>query len=265
MNEDSLGSNSELGQTSSASSPNAGPNDGLADSSGGQGTGAADSQSDSMSSEDNNTQSDDYGTDGEGQSRKAQSRQQTLANGNRELAGELERERSARLAAEQRYAEVERNVKTNMQQSNDPGYRFQAQQALQNAKLLRMEEEREFEKAALKHPELNPDSPEYDASFHDDVWLIREGSKDYNGSPQMSYAEAAERLRKRNQKIASKAVHEAETQIEQKMATSSGPQRRTGAPSSGAANELKNAEGKFAQTGSVEDLANVLKAKRGLS
>lgn len=258
MNDNAQGSNSEAEQTVSVSSPDTQDTDvELVDES----TGAEDVQSDSQSSEDSNTQSDD-GTESKGLSDKAQNRFQTLANRTRDLE-EQNRELSARMQAEQRMVQAEQSVRTRMQQTQDPSYRYEAQLALQNAELMRIKEDREFEKAAAKYPELNPDGKDYDRSFHDDVWLIREGSRGGDGTARLTYEQAAAKLASRNAKIASKAAHEAETQIAAKESVTTGSQKRT-VQTSGAGNALKLAQERFSQTGSIDDLQALLRAKEAL-
>lgn len=250
------GSTSETEQTASVSSP-----DTQVDVESTQSTGAQDDQSDSQSSEDSNTQSDN-GAEGKSMSGKAQNRFQTLANRNRELE-EQNQQLSARVQAEQQREQSIQNVRAQMQQSPDQTYRYNAQLALNNVEVMLMKEEREFDKAASKYPELNPESKDYDKSFHDDVWLIREGSKGRDGTPQLTYEEAAAKLASRNARIASKAAHEAETQIAEKESVSTGAQKST-KQVSGASSALKQAQEAFAQSGSIEDLQAVLKARRAV-
>lgn len=257
MDNDVIGSNGEAEQTVSTSSPEGQ----VADvESSNESTSADDIQSASQSSEDLNTQAD---SDSEGvvTGEKAQNRFQTLANRNRELE-QQNQELSARMQAEQRRIEAEGAVKSRMQQTQDPGYRYEAQLALNNAELMHMKEEREFEKAFSKFPELNPEGDSYDVSFHDDVWLVREGSRGRDGAPTLTYEQAAAKLASRNAKIASKAAHEAETQIAAKESTTTSAQKRT-APTSGS-NVLKQAQERFAQSGSIDDLQAVLKARRAV-
>lgn len=225
------------------------------------------SQSDnsaSSSGEDNKAQAGSANQEGEGEKpvgQKGQERFAKLANENRQLSRrqQIEQRRDAILKGnygQPSQAAPQVPAPNNSPQNPNPGLQpnLAASQAiLARAEVQRMNDERELEKAAKKHPELDVDSDSYDSEFHDHVW-------DLKMAEGLSYSEAADKFKKIVSKYSQKAIERENIVNEEKSANSNqGGQRRTPVAETTQSSNLKAARERFNKTGSWEDLQKVRK------
>lgn len=184
---------------------------------------------------------------------KGQERFSKLASTNREL--------SRRQEFEQRRDAILGNSAT-PQQPQAGGYQGQgggypglnpvaSQVILARAELQSMKDEKELEKAAKHHPELDVDSEDYDKDFHDHAWDIAHTE----GIP---LKDAADRYKQSLKKFVQRELAKREVISEEKSANSNqGGQKRTKVAGSSAAAELSAARERFNKTGSWEDLQKI--------
>lgn len=109
----------------------------------------------------------------------------------------------------------------------------------------------EFERAVMKHPELDKNSESYDPDFEALVWE----EKKFKG---IGYEEAANKLKKFRESVAQNAYREAEQKVGMKEAMSSKPITSTGNMADSRATALENAGKRVGSEGTIDALAEFL-------
>jgi hypothetical protein len=156
---------------------------------------------------------------------------------------------------------VARDPQTQTEQAKQPGYSpelarlniIEAEQVLNRAENLRVQDQMKYDQAANKHPELDKTSPHYDRNFADLTYHI------VQGNPELNYDQAAAQLKAREGLAQKKASIKAEEQVGIKQANSADPATRS--PSGHqTAEELayqRKAE-KFQKSGKLADAMELL-------
>lgn len=204
---------------------------------------------DSPSGEDVNAQSEDEGEELVGQAMSEvraendQNRAQQIAERSRSLREELELRRQQSL---QESYQQQPQTREDYLVAEMARLRFETQQ--NNEKLL-------WGDAARQEPMLDPDNPNYSPEFENIVYsnyLTRKQSGEINVTP----AQVAKEQRAFIEKVSGKAAAKSDVVREVKRTVSPiGGQRK---PSDGEYSKYQSARSKFAQSGSLSDLAELL-------
>ena len=212
----------------------------------------------SDSSVESNDNIDDASQDDSGEKAvglKGQQRFSKLANENSKLSRRQEFEQRRDAILEQGGVSQQSQAGGYQDQGNaNTGFNPLASQViLARADLQSMKDERELEKAAKVHPELDVDSEDYDKAFHDHVWDIAH-------TEGVTLKEAADQYKQSLKKFVQRELAKRDVISEEKSASSNqGGQKRTKSASSSASSELQAARERFNKTGNWEDLQKIRK------
>lgn len=220
------------------------------------------SEEDFSSSEDVNTQSDEEEDEAvtealdEVKSPRGENRVQALANDKKRLAEDRERLAEENNSLRQEMEAIRRQgaAYTQPPQSNEEYLARQVQQTHQLIESTR--QEIDWNEAARTYPELDESSDKYDREFDDKVYaeyLVRK-SKD----PSVTPKQVAQGFKSYIDRITTKAASRAEGVRELKRSVSTTGSSRT-EPDASASDDYQKSRNKWDKSGSIDDLADVLK------